>query len=72
VLLEIFPNVYKRVMVKHGSMFTKENFMNRMEPIKDYAVVGDIPWGKEGYKSYTSGAGRNLLTRSLQNQLPPI
>jgi DGQHR domain-containing protein len=72
VVLEIFPNVYKRVMVKYGSMFTKENFMDRMEPIKDYAVVGEIPWGKEGYKPYTSGAGRNLLTRSLQNQLPPI
>lgn len=70
--LEIFPNFYKRVMVKYGSMFTKENFMDRMEPIKDYVVVGDIPWGKEGYKPYMSGEGRNLLTRSLQNQLPPI
>ena len=72
VLLEIFPNVYQRVMAKHGSMFTKEKFADRMEPIKDYTVAGDIPWGKEGYKPFTSGAGRNVLTRSLQNLLPPI
>jgi DGQHR domain-containing protein len=72
VLLDIFPNVYQRVMSKHGPMFTRENFVDRMEPIKGYALVGEIPWSKEAYKPYTSGAGRNLLTRSLQNLLPPI
>lgn len=72
VLLEVFPNVFQRVVVKHGQMFTTENFVERMPPVKDYTIDGDIPWEKQGYKPYTSGAGRRLLIKNLQNLLPPI
>jgi DGQHR domain-containing protein len=71
VLLEIFPNVYQRVIMKYGPMLIKENFVDRMGPVKEFSIQGDLPWDKEAYKPYTSGAGRNLLIRSLQNKLPP-
>ncbi len=72
VLLKIFPNVYRRVMLRYGSMFTVDHFIDRMQPIKDFAIEGDIPWEKQAYRPYTSGAGRVVLVRSLLNALPPL
>lgn len=72
VVLEVFPNVFQRVVLNHGQMFTVENFVGQMGPVKNYSIEGDIPWQKEGYKPYSSGAGRRLLIKNLQNLLPPV
>jgi len=71
VMFQLFNNVWERLILRHGSDTSVTNFIEAIEPIKNYAIDGSIPWAKEPYAPYTSGAGRNLLIKKLQNELPP-
>lgn len=71
IMFELFSNVFQRVLFKKGADFTKDNFAEAIEPIKNFTIEGNVPWENEVYVPYTSGAGRSRLIKILQNELPP-